>query len=184
MLTLDDRIATLVAFNPRTELHGDEHVPAADLVFEFEASNVILREFHPALLAALYQKDDAPSDMFPDATALTVYRFPAIEAFAWKTQKATPSRVLIAFGVSGAQDIDIADAEVDKFRIEPRDGGTVVIRFRVKGKPTESEMGRLCTCIGSKLSVYVAPTQDEVVQEEPKDEKQSPKQAAEAMFLE
>lgn len=185
MLTLDDKIATLVSFNPRAELHGDDHVPAADLIFTVEASNMLLREFHASLLAALYQKDEAPSDMFPEPDALTVYRFPAIEAFQWKTTKATPSRVLIAFGVSGALDITLADAQVDKYRIEPRNGGTVLVRFRVQAKPSEAEMGRLCACIGGTVNLSVAPIQPKQEDEaKPKDVKQTPKERAESMFME
>lgn len=183
MLILDDKTATLVAFNPRTELHGDDHVPAADLIFTVEASNTILREFSPLLLPCLYQRDDAPSDMFPDPEGLTVYRFTAIEAFAWKTPKPTPSKVVIAFGVSGVNDITLADALVDKYRIEPRNGGTVLVRFRVQAKPTEAEMGRLCACISSVVNLSMIPIQTAQA-DKAKDVEQTPKERAESMFME
>jgi hypothetical protein len=80
MFELSKTVATLSSVNPRTELHGDDHVPAADLFFEIDSSNNLLSMFHPSLRSCLFSKDDVAgeSDMFPDPNALTVYRFPKL----------------------------------------------------------------------------------------------------------
>jgi hypothetical protein len=183
MLTLDTQRAKLAAFNPRTELHGEEHVPAADLVFEVKAANNILLMLSPMLLPALYQRDDTPSDMFPDPNALTVYKFPAIEAFAWRMPKAIKAAVTIHIGVSGYSDIALGDCEVDKLVITPNEGGTVALKFRVKAWPKADDMGRLCTMIQSTVDVSVTPIQEDMDEEEPTDVRQTPAQAAAAMFM-
>lgn len=184
MLILNTQRAKLSAFNPRTEMHGDEHVPAADLVFEVKAPNGILTLLSPMLLPALYQRDDTPSDMFPDPDALTIYKFPSIEAFQWRVPKPIKADVTIHIGVSGYSDISLGACEVDKIVVTPNEGGTVALRFRVKSWPKADDMGRLCTLIQSIVDVSVTPVQDDMDNDEGEDVRQTPKEAAEAMFME
>lgn len=179
MLTLSHARAKLSSFNPRTEHHGDELVPAADLVFSVDAPNTILNHFSPMLLPALYQRDDAPADLVTDPGTLSLYKFSDIEEFPWKKKGA--ASMVIHFGVSGLADIALGDCEVDKFRIAPKTGGTVTVRFRVKSKPEESDMGRLCTLIGANVEISVEPIEQLPLKPEP-DVKQSPKERAESMF--
>lgn len=47
---------TILNVNVRSELHGDEHVPAADISVKLTTSNHILSEFDGALRGMLYQK--------------------------------------------------------------------------------------------------------------------------------
>lgn len=47
---------TIQNVNVRSELHGDEHVPAADLSIKMSTSNLVLSEFDGALRGMLYQK--------------------------------------------------------------------------------------------------------------------------------
>lgn len=181
MFELSKTVATLSSVNPHTELHGDVHIPAADLFFDVDSSNDLLVMFHPALRSCLFSKDDAPpSDTFPDENAMTVYRFPKIEKFKWD-QEYKHCTLVVHHGVSGVSDIFLSDVTIDKFVITPKQGGTVSVRFRVKAKPDEAPLGRLCSLIGWKLEITI--TQPDPEPElDPKSVKQTPAQAAEAMF--
>lgn len=181
MLNLDHQSATIVAFSPRSEIHGDEHVPAADIVFAFLTTNKILTSFAPALLSSLYQRDDTPGDMFAEAGALTKLKFAPIEALAWKV-RASPVSLTIHFGVSGVDDISLIDCDVGKWRIEPRDGGTVAIRFTAQAHPDATDMGRLCTLIRSDVEISMIPIEQTEQLAPAPDVKQSPKDRAESMF--
>ena len=184
MFELDSKTAKLVTVNPRTELHGQDHVPACDLVFAFDASNDALAMFHPALRSCLYQKDDAPSDMFPEAGALTVYRFVQLEKFKWDAEYKDASLV-VHYGVSGQKDVALAEVGIDNFVITPKQGGTCTIQFRAKARPQEDELGRLCTWIQSDVTITVTqkPVEPDLADNGSKDAKQTPKQKAESMFM-
>jgi len=52
MMQLERQKAKLTHVNPRMEIHGDEHVRAADLKFTFDTTNDVLSEFDPALKAS------------------------------------------------------------------------------------------------------------------------------------
>lgn len=182
MFELSKTVATLSSVNPRTELHGDDHVPAADLFFEIDSSNDLLSMFHPSLRSCLFSKDDVAgeSDMFPDPNALTVYRFPKLEKFKWD-QEYKHCALTVHYGVSGVSDIHLTDVQIDRFVITPKQGGTVAIRFRAKAKPDEASLGRLCSWIQSKTEITLVQPQPEP-ELDPKSVKQTPAQAAEAMF--
>lgn len=182
MFELSKTVVTLSSVNPRTELHGDDHVQAADLFFEIDSSNDLLSMFHPSLRSCLFSKDDVAgeSDMFPDPNALTVYRFPKLEKFKWD-QEYKRCELTVHYGVSGVSDIHLTDVQIDRFVITPKQGGTVTIRFRAKTKPDEASLGRLCSWIRSKTKITLVQAEPEL-ELDPKSVKQTPAQAAEAMF--
>lgn len=187
MFEIKDKSAKLVTVNPRTELHGQDHVPACDIVFSFDAANEALDMFHQNLRASLYQKDDVPSDMFPREGALTVYRFVQIEKLKWGVSY-EEAALTVHHGVSGQKDVVLADVGIDNFVIYPKQGGTCTIQFRVKARPTEDQLGRLCTWIQGDVTVTVTqkPAEPDLTEEaqKPKKVKQSAKERAESMFVE
>ena len=160
MLHLNEKNALLSNVNPRSEIHGDEKKPAMDLFFNIDGSVDMLGGLSPMLPAALFQRDDAPVvDLATDRDALSKYKFAnRIEALSWKLPKPARCRVVVHFGVSGQQDIVLGEALVDKIRIEPHDGGTVSIGFRVQTtEPTAEQKGRLCEWIQQAVDITVEP---------------------------
>lgn len=160
MLHLSEKNALLTSVNPRSEIHGDEKKPAVDLHFSIDTTVDMLGGLSPMLPAALFQRDDAPVvDLATDREALSKYKFAnRIEALSWKLPKPARCRVVVHFGVSGAQDIVLGEALVDKIRIEPHDGGTVSIGFRVQTtEPTTEQKGRLCEWIQQAVDLTVEP---------------------------
>lgn len=160
MLHLSEKNALLTSVNPRSEIHGDEKKPAVDLHFSIKGSATLLVGLSAMLPSALYQRDDAPVvDLATDPMSLSKYKFAgSIEALSWKLPKPARCRVVVHFGVSGAQDIVLGEALVDKIRIEPHDGGTVSIGFRVQTtEPTAEQKGRLCEWIQQAVDITVEP---------------------------
>jgi hypothetical protein len=160
MLHLSEKNALLTSVNPRSEIHGDEKKPAVDLHFSIDTTVDMLGGLSPMLPASLFQRDDAPVvDLATDREALSKYKFAnRIEAVSWKLPKPARCRVVVHFGVSGQQDIVLGEALVDKIRIEPHDGGTVTIGFRVQTtEPTAEQKGRLCEWIQQAVDITVEP---------------------------
>ena len=60
MFSLANQAAKLTSVNPRAEIHGTDHVMAADLKFEIKVGNDVLSEFDPSLKSSLYKKADGP----------------------------------------------------------------------------------------------------------------------------
>lgn len=189
MLSLSNHIAKLITVNPRSELHGEEHVPAADLFFEIEGPNTHLNMLHHALRTALFHADDAAgaSDMFP-ADSLSVYRFPQVESFKWDATFSDLA-LTVHFGVSGEHDVKLPYVTADNFRITPKQGGTVSIRFRVRANPQESDLGKLCAWIQSKVLITVEHMEPEQQELPPADgdgkksRKKKAREEAEGMFI-
>lgn len=163
MLHLNEKNALLTSVNPRSEIHGDEKKPAVDLHFSIDTTVDMLGGLSPMLPAALFQRDDSPVvDLATDREALSKYKFAnRIEALSWKLPKPARCRVVVHFGVSGQQDIVLGEALVDKIRVEPHDGGTVSIGFRVQTtEPTAEQKGRLCEWIQQAVDITVEPLPD------------------------
>ncbi|MCQ9378839.1 hypothetical protein [Methyloversatilis sp. XJ19-49] len=161
MFSLDKQESTLTSVNPRAELHGEDKHLAVDLGFAITVSNDVLSEFDPALKNALYRVADASdSDMFKDEPGyLPKLRFPLLGSLKWGKEYAGYS-ITVHYGVSG-NDIHMGDCDVDKFRFDCKDGGSVGVSFRVIAHPKSEDLGRLCEMIqqGVTLSL-VAPADD------------------------
>lgn len=184
---LSEKNALLVSVNPRAELHGDEKVAAVDLQFSIDTTVDMLRMLDPLLPMSLFQRDDAPVDLATDPGALSKYKFAArIESLSWKLPKPVPCKAVINFSVDNATDIHLLDAKVDKFRIEPHDGGTVTISFRLQTtEPDAAQKGQLCDWVQQSVTLSIEPLpepEQKSMLDDEDDVRQTPKEAAEAAF--
>ncbi|OGT02867.1 MAG: hypothetical protein A2143_05910 [Gallionellales bacterium RBG_16_57_15] len=153
MFSLQNQSAKLTSVNPRAEIHGDEHVMAADLKFEIKVSNDVLSEFDHALKSALYEKGNAAQgELIDEPGHLPSLRFPLMAPIGWGSE--LPGyETRIHHGIGGNSDISMDDCKVDKFTFEPQDGGTVVVRFRVIAHPGANDLGRLCEMIQQEVEM-------------------------------
>lgn len=173
MFALTDRTVTLGNFNPRVENNGpDDKKPAADLKIEMALPNTELARFHPDLQASLYcfdpQRggdlvDAAKKD--EDATYAPHLRFPKLGALAWDLEL-IGAKVTIAYGASGRGDIVLGDCKVNKFSLEPQDGGTVKASFRVQGHPDGKQAGKLYDMQGCEITLTIEPPKAEDEQDD------------------
>lgn len=152
MLQLERQKAKLTNLNPRAEKHGEEHIPAADLHFAFDAPNDVLSEFDPALKSSLYRKPDGNGDqqeLINEPGYLPKLRFPKMSGFKWETVIKESVLVLHV----GRSDIALDFADADQFKFEPMDGGTVMVSFRVQCHPNEKQIGQLYRLIQEDVEI-------------------------------
>lgn len=162
MFSLANQAAKLTSVNPRAEIHGQDHVMAADLKFEIKVGNDVLSEFDPSLKSSLYKKADGPQgELIQEAGRLPSLKFPLMGTVKWGTEF-SGYEVVVHYGVSGKGDIRLLTCEVDQFRFDCQDGGTVVVGFRVIAHPEAVELGRLCEMIQQEVELsLIEPTEEQ-----------------------
>jgi len=151
----------LLNVNPRRERHGDENVPAVDLKLRLEASNDVLSMFDGHLKSALYFRngvapDQGGLDGVPDVSDMPNLRFPKLEPLRWDSEQ-IGCEFSIDHGLGGKSDLTLDGCAVNNFVIEPKEGGTVVVTFRVQCDSIhERELGKLCTMIDSNIEATLS----------------------------
>lgn len=158
MLELNEQKAKLSSVNPRAELHGDDKVTACDLHFELRMSNDVLSFFDPSLKSALYRKPDASeqAELIDEPGHLPALKFPQMAAIKWGKEFAGYA-LHIPYGVSGKDDINLTDCQVDEFKFDCQDGGTVIVGLRIIAHPEQGDLGRLCGMIQQDVEITLTP---------------------------
>lgn len=163
MFSLEKQQCKLDNVNPRAEIHGPDKVLAVDLAISFKASNDVLSEFDPYLKAAFYTKGDAAQgELIDDPGYLPQLKFPLIKsALKWE-KEFSGYETIVHLGLGGKNsDVEMIECQVDKFKFEMMDGGSVIVHFRVICHPKESELGKLCAQIQQEIEVSLIPPSEE-----------------------
>lgn len=160
MLTLTNQNAKLLNVNPRAELHGEDTKLAVDLKFEVKASNDILSEFSGYLKSALYKKrDSGQQELDMDPGHMSQLKFPQMGPVKWDHDVA--GYRLTFHKVFEQNDIAMEQVEVDGWKFDCQDGGTVVTTFRAICHPEAKDLGRLCELIQQPVEIsLIPPTED------------------------
>lgn len=145
-------------FNPRPELHGENAKPAADLHFSANVPNSDLSELHPELKGLLYcfdehrEQDLATQGQAKDEQFLPNLRFPKLGGpLKWKDEViGAPCTVKY-----GRMKVRLEDCVVGDLKIDPQEGGTVILAWRVQGHPTEQDAGKLYLMVGQQVEVTI-----------------------------
>lgn len=154
--------ARLQSVNCRSEMHGQEAVPAVDVKFTFEAPNSILSSFDGWLLSALYHRagpaaiGQASLDSFELSDAPNL-RMPQLGLPLKWDAELTGYELTIDFGLGGKSNVTLADCAVNAFALEPKEGGTVSVSLRVqctKGL-TEKVLGKLATLVQHDVQIML-----------------------------
>ena len=150
ILTTTD--ATLSSVTPRTEKHGDDDVFAISLGLKVTGPNTLLDLLAPGLRDALYKAAEGQEDLPGVEPATPLLRCKLIETLAlgacfegWT--------LAVDHGIDEADPIKLGGSKVDKFRVTPREGGSVDIAFRVGSNDIDAtEAGLLCSHLGQGIS--------------------------------
>lgn len=139
--------------NVRTEKHGDERKPALDLKFEATMANAVLLKLHPGLRDALYVPD-AQRDIENDYGRKL--RFPMMGAIPYDLE--IPRTKLRIHDVdSEDNDLVLIDGKTNKFKIMPKEGGSVTISFRVQfSQPDEDAIAALSRVLQQTVPISLA----------------------------
>lgn len=173
MFQLDQQQVKVTSFNPRAEKNGEENVPAGDLKVKAACPNTVLDHFGKGLRNTLYRKAAAGESETTDVRDvpgnLTQRTLPQLKPLKfdgdWPGYSAT-----IVPGMGLTDPIELSDIKVSDFELEPMDGGTVVVGFRMSFHPNEEQSGRLCSLIQNTVELTLVPPKDEAAK---KDERQA-----------
>lgn len=149
---LSEVAAALTHKNERLEKMGEEDRLACDLTLQVEAANSILAHFSPTLRAGLYQKpEDGQGELVPDVDHLTKLRFPQFGVLHWNAGDLVGATLRFHIGVRDTSHLVFDDVKVNKYRIECKEGGTVVLTFRAQVYPTDAQSGKLSKLLVDKV---------------------------------
>ncbi len=156
----------LTNVNSRMEKHGPDPVPAVDMNFVMDAPNDVLSYFDGGLLNALYtvkteaQPEQGEIDGLEPVSNLPNLRFPKMAPINWDWRGAGYT-IELDYGLGSGSNIVLDACEVGKFKIAPKEGGTVELKFQVQVSTglTERIIGKLSMMIGQEVDItLVAPT--------------------------
>ena len=149
---------TVSNVNVRSELHGEEHVPAVDVALKLTTSNDILSQFDGALKGMLYGKPDkatraaqAELEGVEPTSDMPKLRCILIEQPIKLASEFMGYRMTIQIGLG---QLVVEACGVDKFRADCKEGGSVELSFRVQSsKVDEATIGKLAILIGSEVDL-------------------------------
>ena len=149
---LERATAKLSSLNVRAEVHGTDKTPAADLRFVLNSASGKLEEFAPGFRTLIFHKAGYSPNLADQGSELPDLRFPRLAPLAWEGD-IIGAEVVIHFGTGGKSDIVLPDCKVNKFGIDPQQGGTVIITFRCQAHPDGPQIAKLYGLIQRDVEV-------------------------------
>lgn len=144
--------AKLTSFTPRIEKHGDDSVPAVSLGLTITGPNTLLDALQPGLRDALYKAPEGQETLPGVEGSTPLLRTRALERIKLRTAEMIGWRLIVEHGIGDDSAVDLHDCKVDKFLLEPFEGGSVQLSFRVGTSDIdENYLG----CLGMKLGQEV-----------------------------
>jgi len=146
----------LCSMTPRTEKHGDEDVSAVSLSLRVTGPNTMLDILQPGLRDALYKPVEG-QEQLPGVEPST----PLLRSRGIESVKLTACfegwTLAIDQGIDESDPIKLGGSKIDKFVVEPRDGGSIELTFRVGSSDIdETEAGWLFGHLGQPIVVTIA----------------------------
>lgn len=150
----------LANVNLRAEKHGEETRAAVDLKIEATCPSSTLIHFHPELRQHLFKKDENPDliDQVVEGDGLTLLRYPKLGALKWDWEGAGYAGVIV-YGLGDQEsNIDLGnELKVDHVVLQPMNGGSVGITFRVVAHPEPEDIGKLSELIQREIDIKLTP---------------------------
>ena len=88
-------------------------------------------------------------------------RFPDLGPLRWKRELVGAQIIIESDDLLGERNVQFDLATVDKFVLEPKEGGSVAITFRVKVKPTPAQVAVLYQLQHTEVTLTVDPAEAE-----------------------
>ncbi|MGE0110032.1 hypothetical protein [Aquabacterium sp.] len=162
---------TVSKSTPRKECHGDEHVQAISLRLSWTTTNDSLEKLHPNLKAMLFWKtpSEEAQERLEGVPEITPnLRVPTVATPLAISAKYSGYQLTIDHGLDESSALQLYQCEMDKFKVDPKEGGSVTISWSLSSNKsvTPELVGALCGLEGEEVTVeLVAPevTQDDVI---------------------
>lgn len=149
--------ARVTSVTNRVEKHGDDEVPAVSLTLEIEAANTLLDAIDPGIRQSLYKPVEG-QDQLPGVEPAT----PVLRCNSF--DKVTLTTAHEGWTLAVDDNIDENDpmlfggCKVDKFAVDAKQGGSIVLRFRVGTSDVDADkLGQLAMHNGQTVWVNVTP---------------------------
>jgi hypothetical protein len=145
--------AHVASVTNRTETHGDEKVPAVSIGLELTAANTILDQIDPKLREALYKAVDDQEQLPGVEPATPVLRCNCIDRAVLPTSHEGWT-LQVDDGIDESVPMTFGSVKVDKFSVEPKQGGSIVLRLRCGTSDISAEtLGKLAMHNGQSIWV-------------------------------
>lgn len=145
MFVLQEHDATLFNLNTRTEKHGEEDVPAADVKFRVLGPSTLLDYFSDRLRPFLFREPgvgEKQSGLDLGGDKRTMPAEPKLEA--QRLSEEFPGYlVTIAAGIRAGKPVVLGGATLKGFSFLPKEGGAVEITFTVSAHPDGKQVATL-----------------------------------------
>ena len=149
--------AALTAVTNRIEKHGDEDVPAVSLQISIEAANTLLDQIDPSIRHALYKAVEGQDQLPGVEPATPVLRCNSFDQITL-TQAHEGWTLEIDGGIDEDEPMAFAGCKVDKFRVDAKQGGSIVLRLRIGTSDVDADrLGALAMHNGQSIWVRLMP---------------------------
>lgn len=159
---------TITSVNVRSELHGEDRVPAVDIGMKLSARNDVLSEFDGALRSMLYQKvpkghaaSQGELDGVEPVSDLPMLRSTNLQQPLRLKSELVGCTLTIDRGLGGSSNIVVSGCKVNHVRVDCKEGGSVDLMFRVQAANlTGDVIGKLAPLLGCETHVTLHPPAD------------------------
>jgi len=149
----------LKSINVRAEMHGTEPVPAVDIYFVHVGSNDVLDQFDTGLKGIFYMPASGKSKT-PElpgveaATSMPQLRSTSIEMPVPLSREYLGRNLVIDFGLGGKSNIELSACDVNAFKVNCQEGGTVETTFRVQASGLdEKSLGKISSLVKHDVKI-------------------------------
>lgn len=154
------QVMKLTSVNIRRELAGKNPADgrtASDLRLVVTGGNDLLDKLSPHLRGSFYQADtDTQGVLLPNALTKRIHPLLVQEALAWDAKHAGYAVTLDHAG-NDESAIVLDDCEVNEFRLNLKEGGTVAISMRVQFHPDPGQLDPLADKLQQEVIVTMKP---------------------------
>lgn len=149
--------AHVASVSNRVEKHGDEDVPAITIAVEITTANTLLDRIDPSIRHALYKAVDDQPTLEGVEISTPVLRCNAFDTIALTTSH-EGWRLMIDDGIDDTVPMAFSRVKVDKFRVDAKQGGSIVLKLRMGTSDVDAErMGKLGMHNGQDIWLKLLP---------------------------
>lgn len=158
--------ALIRGVNPRAEMHGNDPVPAADISVRIVVPNTFLDLLSPVLRTMLYKPADGSSAQQDLAGVEAISDTPMLRSDMLEQPIRLKTEVVgrnleIDYGTGGKSNIVLPTCNVNEFKANCMDGGSVELGFRIQASGiNEKTMGKLATLIRHEVKLRLTVSEE------------------------
>lgn len=156
--------AHLATLTPRSQKHGDDEVPAVSLGLELTVGNTLLDAIDPNIREALYKRVDGQPDLPGVESSTPVLRCNSIDRVTLPT-KYEGWTLEVDDGIDETTPKAFGSCKVDKFSVEPKQGGSCLLRIRIGTSDLDAERsGMLGMHVGQSIWIKLRAPEKQIEQ--------------------